>query len=109
MNWKMSVIVIFLLGSFWIWQQIPDDKLHVYFCDVGQGDGAVITYGYFQAIMDTGAYSDKILKCLSGAIPFWDKKIELAILSHSDKDHVGALPAIRSHYKITKIIEKPIL
>lgn len=86
----------------WVYLEMPDTKLHTVFCDVGQGDGALVVLGSFQAVVDTGAYEDKILKCLEEHIPFWDRKIELVFLSHSDKDHVGALPGIRKHYKIGK-------
>ncbi len=85
---------------------MPDGKLHVVFCNVGQGDGAVITLGYFQAVIDTGAYEDKILKCLDQHIPFWDKELELVIISHADKDHVGALPGINKFYRIGRLVEK---
>ncbi len=89
-----------------MWAEMPNGNLHVIFCDVGQGDGALVVLGYFQAVVDTGAYDDKILDCLDKHIPFWDKKIELVFLSHSDKDHVGALGGIKKFYKIGKLIEK---
>lgn len=85
---------------------MPDDRLHTVFCDVGQGDGAVVVLGYFQVVVDTGAYEDKILDCLDKHIPFWDRKIELVFLSHSDKDHVGALGGLKKFYKIGKLVEK---
>ncbi len=85
---------------------MPDELLHVVFCDVGQGDGAVVVLGYFQAVIDTGAYEDKILDCLQSHIPFWDKRIEIVFLSHSDKDHVGALSGIKKFYKIDRLVEK---
>lgn len=85
---------------------MPDSELHVVFCDVGQGDGAVVVLGYFQVVIDTGAYEEKILDCLDNHIPFWDRKIELVFLSHSDKDHVGALGGIKKYYKIGKLVEK---
>lgn len=85
---------------------MPDNGLRVVFCDVDQGDGAVAILGYFQTVIDTGAYDDKILDCLDKHIPFWDRKIEVVFLSHSDKDHVGALGGIKKHYKIGKLVEK---
>lgn len=85
---------------------MPDNDLHVVFCDVGQGDGAVVVLGHFQAVIDTGAYEDKMLDCLAKHIPFWDRKIELVFLSHSDKDHIGALGGIKKFYKIVKQVEK---
>jgi competence protein ComEC len=103
-NWKRWVVIIFILSLFWIWQQWPDNRLHVVFCDVGQGDGAVVILGSFQLVVDVGAYEDKMTKCLSEHIPFWDRKIEVVTLSHSDKDHVGALPGLKKRFEIEKLI-----
>lgn len=106
MTWKSwSVIIVVLIFS-WIYFEWPDGKLHVVFCNVGQGDGALVVLGRFQAVIDTGAYEDKILDCLSDHIPFWDRTIEVVFLSHSDKDHVGALTGIERSYKVEKIIRE---
>ena len=100
-------MVILLLSMIWIWQQWPDARLRLVFCDVGQGDGAVVVLGSFQAIVDTGAYEEKIVECLSKNMPFWDRTIEIVFLSHSDQDHVGALPGIKKRYRLGKIIDAP--
>ena len=73
---------------------------------MSQGDGALVVLGNFQAVVDTGAYEEKILNCLDEHIPFWDKKLELIFLSHSDKDHDGALEGVRKHYKVGKVIRE---
>ncbi len=106
MDWKRWGVIIVLLLSIWIYFEWPDKMLHVVFCDVGQGDGALVVLGSFQAVVDTGAYEDKILQCLAEHIPFWDRQVELVFLSHSDKDHVGALGGIKKHYKIGNIISE---
>lgn len=100
-------MVIFILACLWVWEQWPDSKLKLIFCDVGQGDGALIVLGSFQAVVDTGAYENKIVECLAGHMPFWDREIEIVFLSHSDKDHSGALPGIKKRYHVGKIIDKP--
>lgn len=82
-------------------------RVQVIFCDVGQGDGAIVILGAFQAIVDTGAYENKMVECLSKNMPFWDRTIEVVFLSHADKDHVGALGGIKKRYVIGKIIDKP--
>ena len=104
MNWKIWSTVIVILLCTWMYFEWPDEKLHLVFCDVGQGDAALIVLGSFQALIDTGAYEDKVLKCLSDHIPFWDRSIELVFLSHSDNDHDGALPGIKKHYKVGREI-----
>ena len=94
-------------SSVWVWQQWPDSRLHLVFCDVGQGDGAIVVLGAFQAVVDTGAYEDRMVQCLSKNTPFWDRKIEVIFLSHADKDHAGALPGIRKRYVVQKIVDHP--
>jgi len=106
-NWKRWGIIIAVLWVLWVWQQWPDGKLHVVFCDVGQGDASVIVLGTFQALVDTGASESKLTGCLSEAIPFWDREIEVVFLSHSDKDHAGVLMKLKGRYSIGRIVEKP--
>jgi beta-lactamase superfamily II metal-dependent hydrolase len=36
-------------------------------------------------------------------MPFFDKKIELAIISHPDKDHIGGFLPITDHYQLNLI------
>lgn len=90
-----------------MWKQWPDGRLHVSFCDVGQGDATVIVLGPFQALVDTGAERNRVLECLGKQMPFWDKRIEIVFISHSDKDHSGALPEIRKNYRIDRVVENP--
>ncbi len=74
-----------------------DNRLHYVMCDVGQGDGILIYQKSTQILIDAGP-NDKILKCLSEHMPFWDRKIELAILTNPDKDHyAGYIPVIRAY------------
>ncbi len=48
-----SVALLFLLLT-WVMGQAPDGKLHLIFCDVGQGDAALVIKGSFQMLIDTG-------------------------------------------------------
>lgn len=100
-------MVIVLLLMVWVWQEWPDSRLKMVFCDVGQGDGAIVILGSFQAVVDTGAYEERMVNCLSNNMPFWDRTIEIVFLSHADKDHVGAMPGIKNRFEIGKIIEHP--
>lgn len=107
MKSKYWLVIFTLLLVSWVWQQWPDEKLRLVFCDVGQGDGAIVVLGSFQAIIDTGAYEDKMVGCISRSLPFWDREIEIVFISHADKDHVGALKGIISRYKVGKVIDSP--
>lgn len=89
-----------------MWQQWPDGKLKVVFCDVGQGDAALVVLGSFQALIDTGPSEQKLFSCLGKEIPFWDRQIDLVFISHPQTDHNGALKGLLSRYKVGKIVEK---
>lgn len=87
---------------------IPDDKLRLIFCDVLQGDGAIVVKGNWQMLIDVGADNGKMLGCLDKYVPFWDKKIEGVIISHWDKDHSGALDTINKYYQVERLYESTI-
>lgn len=102
MKIKIGIVifcVLFILG-FGAYQYftIYDGRLHVVFCDVGQGDGIYIrTPNGSDIIIDAGR-DDKILTCLSNNMPFWDKTIELAFATHPDADHIsGFVPILQSY------------
>jgi competence protein ComEC len=78
----------------------PDGKVRVIFCDVGQGDGAIIWQNQTEILIDVGPENKKMVECLGRYLPFWDKKIETVVLTHGDKDHTGGLAEVEKHYQI---------
>jgi len=101
---RILLVISILLLILWFWQSMPDGKMRVIFCDVGQGDGALIIKNNFQMLIDAGPKNNKMAECLGRYVPFWDKTIEVFIASHGDRDHVGGLEAIRRGYEIQKEI-----
>jgi len=82
----------------------PDFLLHVSFLDVGQGDSMFIqTYLGNQIVIDGGP-SDKILSELGRQLPFWDRSIDLLILTHPDADHVSGFIDVLKRYKVKKVM-----
>jgi len=95
----LSLIILVVL--FWI--TLPSKKMKVIFCDVGQGDAALVIYKNWQMVIDVGPNNKKVLKCLENNLPFWDKKIELLLLTHGDSDHVGGLADVSKFYRVEQI------
>ncbi len=87
--------------AFFVWRQWPDGNLHLVFCDVGQGDGILVSQGFAQVLIDGGP-DDKILSCLSRQMPFWDRRIELMVLTHPDADHLTGLVDVLARYRVEK-------
>lgn len=78
----------------------------IIFCDVGQGSATFMTTGTLQILIDTGP-DMKSLVCIGRYMPVFDHTIEYIILSHNQKDHVGALPIFMKKYKVGHIIGPP--
>ncbi|HYE22638.1 MAG TPA: MBL fold metallo-hydrolase [Verrucomicrobiae bacterium] len=98
-------LAIFSLLGFVAWyQNNPDYKLHVNFYDVGQGDSIFIkTYLGTQILLDGGP-SNKVLEHLGQDLPFFDRLIDLVILSHPHADHVSGLIEVIKKYKVGKVL-----
>lgn len=91
------LLLISIIGGYQL-VNYSDGKLHIVFCDVGQGDGIYIrTPNGTDIVIDAGR-DDKILECLSSNMPFWDKEIELVFATHPDADHIsGFVPILESY------------
>ena len=106
---KLKVFLIasalfFLLGSILIYQNITynDKRLHVVFCDVGQGDAIFVRTPNGSDILVDGGPDDSVLSCLGKHMPFWDKTLELMVLTHPDADHVTGLIDVIKRYKVIR-------
>lgn len=76
--------------------QFPDGKLHVVFLDVGQGDAIFVeTPGGVQILIDGGPQGSALLAELGRIMPFWDRTLDLVVLTHPHRDHItGLIPAL---------------
>lgn len=78
--------------------------LEVNFFDVGQGDAIFIQTPKRHQILIDGGPNSKILEKLSKEMPFWDRTIDLVILTHPEKDHLFGLLEVLKKYKVENIL-----
>ncbi len=83
---------------------MPDDNLHVSFLDVGQGDAILIQRGSQQILVDGGPSPQAIALALGRKMPFWDRTIELVVLTHPSADHVTGLVEVLQRYKVRQVL-----
>lgn len=97
----LAIIPVFL-GSILIYQNITYNhkKLHVVFCDVGQGDAIFIRTPNGSDILVDGGPDDAVLSCLGKHMPFWDRTIETIILTHPHADHLTGLIGVIKRYTV---------
>ncbi|MFA6992549.1 MAG: ComEC/Rec2 family competence protein [Candidatus Gracilibacteria bacterium] len=84
--------------------EIPNDKLEVSFLDVGQGDSIYIKTPSNNKILVDGGPRNYVLKELSNVIPFFDKTIDLVVLTHPHDDHLQGLNEVVKRYKIGAVM-----
>ena len=83
---------------------MPDDKLRVSFLDVGQGDAILIQKGNQQVVVDGGPSPQAITLGLGDKMPFWDRTIELMVLTHPHSDHITGLLEVLQRYKVEQVL-----
>lgn len=106
----IGTVLLFLLGCIFVYQNITynDKKLHVVFCDVGQGDAIFVrTPGGSDILVDSGP-DDSVLNCLGKHMPFWDKTLEIMILTHPHADHFMGLFSVLKNYKVKSLASEEL-
>jgi competence protein ComEC len=95
-----------LLFSF-LWS-LPDGKLHIVFCNVGQGDAAYIRFPDGRDGLIDGGPNDSVLQCLGRHMPFWDRTIDLVVLTHPERDHLGGIPSVFERFTVGYFIRSDV-
>jgi len=98
---------LFCLNVF-AWQEVfalnGPHYLKVDFLNVGQGDSAFIQTPQNHQILIDGGLTSAVSEKLSERMPFWDKDLDLVILSHPESDHMQGLLEILQRYKADYIL-----
>lgn len=106
-KFKKYYILVIVLGyavlaaAFW---QIPDRRFHVYFLNIGQGDSIMIKTPENHHILVDGGPENFVLNELIEIMPFFDKQIDLMILTHPHADHVSGLIEVLKRYQVDNIL-----
>ncbi len=82
-----------------------EQQLRVDFLNVGQGDSILLSKGHFQMLIDGGPSGKKVLAEIGKVMPYFDRKIEIVVVTHYDKDHLSGLIEVARNYEIGSIIE----
>lgn len=102
----VSVLLLLSLGVFLAVHLIifSDNKLHIVFCDVGQGDAVLIRSSSGIVSLVDGGPDESVLNCLSNHLPFWQRTISLMLLSHPHADHYVGMLGIIDNYMVKNFV-----
>src|SRR3989338_3438230 len=96
-----TLLAIFLFS---ILYSFPDGQLHVKFYDVGQGDATFIRTAKGSSILIDGGPDNKSLDYLSSDLGFFNRSVDVVILTHPDSDHAAGLIGVLRRFRVSNII-----
>lgn len=98
----LCVLLLSFLNSLALYQffVFHDGKLHVTVCDVGQGDAVLFRTPHGHTVLFDGGPDASVLNCLTSALPFWERHIDLVLLSHPHADHLNGLISVFKRYLV---------
>ncbi len=79
-------------------------NLEVVFFDVGQGDSAFIETSHGHQILIDGGPDSLVLEKLEKEMSFFDRTIDLIILSHPEHDHMAGLIEVLKRYEVGHVL-----
>jgi len=95
----IGVFLLTIVQLFDIYQ-----PLKISFLDVGQGDAILIqTPQYHNILIDAGPDS-MVVDQISRQLTFFDKTIDIFILTHPHRDHYGGILDVMQKYQVKKVI-----
>lgn len=103
-KWLVPVLLVVAVLVWAVAITLPDGRLQVSFLDVGQGDAVLIQKGNRQILIDGGPSPQAIALELSEEMPFWDRTIDLVILTHPHSDHITGLVEVLNRYSVKQVL-----
>jgi len=99
-----ALVGLNFIAWFVVYDLRKSQPLKVVFFDIGQGDSIFIETPQNQQILIDGGPSSAVLEKLAKEMPFYDRDIDLIILTHPEHDHYFGLMEVLKRYKVENIL-----
>jgi len=82
-----------------------DGHLHVWLLDVGHSNAVLMqTPGGAQALVDGGRFPSRLLTAIGDRLPFYDREIEILVITHPDAWDIAALNSVLDRYTVGAVL-----
>ena len=107
-NIKIVLFATLVFGAaciwYLLWQTEHRQLLTVAFLDVGQGDAIFIEAPNGNQVIVDGGPDGSILAELGRVMPFYDKHIDMLLVTNPDLDHYGGFIDVMEQYAVAAIL-----
>ncbi|MCY3914694.1 MAG: ComEC/Rec2 family competence protein [Chloroflexi bacterium] len=82
-----------------------DGHLHVWLLDLGHSNAVLMqTPGGAQMLVDGGRFRSRLLTAIGDRLPFYDRAIEILVITHPDAWDIAALNSVLERYAIGAVL-----
>lgn len=91
------ILVLMLAMRF----SFPDGRLHVWLLDVGHSNAVLLqTPNGAHILIDGGRFPSRLLTSIGDRLPYYDRSIEILVITHPDESDIAALQAVLHRYTV---------
>jgi competence protein ComEC len=107
-NLSFYLLGILFIANILAWNTVYElsqpQLLEVSFFDVGQGDSIFIETPQGHQVLIDGGPGSIVLEKLGEEMPYWDRDIDLIILTHPEHDHIFGLIEVLKNYEVENVL-----
>lgn len=98
---------LIILANFFL--TLPDGRLHITVCDVGQGDAIYVRLPDGRDMLVDGGPDDRVLECLGKRMPFYDRTLDLVFLTHPQHDHMQGIESVLRRFSVSGVVRTAVV
>lgn len=108
--WVFVLMLVCVSGIVWhaVFAFEGEKYLTVSFLDVGQGDAVFIETPSGTQVLIDGGKGRAVLRELGRRMSFFDKGIDMVLVTHPDADHIGGLPEVFARFDVDIFMESGV-
>jgi len=99
----LFLLLVCVMVWWCLWELRKPGKFRVVFFDVGQGDSIFMEDSQKHQILIDGGIGKLVLSRLGRILPFFDRSLDLVILTHPDQDHLGGILEVLNKYQVDQV------
>lgn len=108
-NFHWYILLLLAVAAILVWYGVLAEdragKLTVAFLDIGQGDAIFIESPTGTQMMIDGGPGAIVLRELGHVMPFYDRSIDLLLISNPDTDHMSGFLDILRAFDVSAVVE----